>query len=264
VPEPRRVRPPLVVTLAVWKALFLREAVYRMSQDRISWFWLVVEPLSHVLILMWMFAIFRQRVIGGGETAVWIMVGVLGFFMPRNIMTRAMDGIVSSEALYGFRQVKPVDTVVARALLEGALESFIFLAIFVGAGLYGFDVLPADPLGAIAALATLWLTGLGLGLTFSVLGSLVPEFGRMVRLMIQPIYMLSGVIFPLVLLPPQLRDVLLVNPVTHAIEAARLAFMPAYHSAPGIDLWYAVQFAVVMLFIGLVLQVRYSADLVTR
>jgi capsular polysaccharide transport system permease protein len=262
--QTRRVRPPLTVTFAVWKALFLREAVFRVSQDRISWVWLVVEPLSHVLIMVWIFAVFRQRVIGGADSAVWIMVGILCFFVPRNVMTRGMDAIDSSEALYTFRQVKPVDTVLVRAALEGMLESLIFLAIFTGAGLFGVPVWPADPLMALAALASRWLFGLGLGLTFSVLGNLVAEFGRLVRLLIQPVYIMSGVIFPLALVPAKLRDVLMLNPIVHGIETARLAFMPGYQTVPGIDLWYLVQCAVPLVFIGFVLHMRYRADLVTR
>jgi capsular polysaccharide transport system permease protein len=260
----RKFRPPLTVTLAVWKALFLREALFRMTQYRLAWMWLIVEPISHILLLKWVFTMFRQRLTPGADTLVFIIVGVMCFFMPRNMMMRAMEGIDSNESLYAFRQVKPVDTVIVRAMLEGVLEGIIFLVIFTGAGLLGAPVRPADPLGALQALGALWLTGLGLGLIFSVLGNLVPEFGRLLRLFVSPVYIISGVMFPLALLPPALRDAALMNPLVHGIESARLAFMPAYLMPPGIDLAYLVQFAVVMIFIGLLLQVRYRADLVGR
>jgi len=83
----RVLRPPLTVTIAVWKALFLREAISRLAQDRIAWALLIVEPLFHVVLLMWVFSIgFRQRVIAGADVGVFIMLGILGYFLVRNIM----------------------------------------------------------------------------------------------------------------------------------------------------------------------------------
>ena len=45
-------RTPPAVTLAGWKALFLREAVNRLARERGAWFWLLVEPVIHVASLL--------------------------------------------------------------------------------------------------------------------------------------------------------------------------------------------------------------------
>src|SRR3546814_2028028 len=36
------------VTLSVWKALLLREALARLFSGRASWFWLIAEPILHM------------------------------------------------------------------------------------------------------------------------------------------------------------------------------------------------------------------------
>lgn len=258
----KKLRSPLTVTLTVWKALLLREAVFRLAQDRIAWLWLIAEPLAHVVLLMWLLKVgFRQSAIAGGDIGIFTMLGILGFFLVRNIMNRAIDAVDASEALYAFRQIKPIDAVLARSVLEGLLICILFLVMFTGAGLLGLPIFPADPLGAIIALIALFLSGLGLGLVFSVLGNLITEFGRMIRLLLTPLYFFSAVIYPSVKAPRALREVLLLNPIVHGLESLRVAFMPGYVVPPAVDVSYLYAFAIAMIFIGLALHVRYRAEL---
>jgi capsular polysaccharide transport system permease protein len=258
----RALRSPLAVTLAVWKALFMREALSRLAQDRIAWVWLVVEPIAHVSVFVAFIAIgLRQRSVAGADVSLFFMLGVLAFFMPRNILNRALDAIEPGEALYAFRQVLPVDTVLVRAVVEGLLELVILATMLAAAGLLHFPVIPADPLGALYALGALWLAGLGLGLALSVLGTLVSEIARVTRLLLTPLYFMSAVLFPSIAIPLAFRDVLMLNPLLHGIEALRVAFMPGYVVPPGIDVGYLVQFATVMIFIGLALHMRYQPEL---
>jgi capsular polysaccharide transport system permease protein len=263
--SPRTLRSPLAVTLAVWRALFLREALSRLAQDRIAWLWLIVEPVAHIGVLMWFFTMgLRQRTIAGADVGVFLLLGVVGFFLARNVLNRALDAIQAGEALYAFRQVQPVDTVLVRAAVEGFVEFAILLIMLTVAGLFGYPVVPANPLGALYALAALWLAGLGLGLTFSVLGTLVAEVARVVRLLMTPFYFLSGVMFPAIAVPPGLIDVFLLNPITHGVEALRVAFMPGYQVPPGIDVGYLLQFALLMILIGLALHITYKTELKTK
>ena len=39
---------PLLTTLTVWRALFLREALDRFFGSRAAWGWLLVEPAMHI------------------------------------------------------------------------------------------------------------------------------------------------------------------------------------------------------------------------
>jgi capsular polysaccharide transport system permease protein len=260
----RSVRSPLALTLDVWKALFLREALYRITQDRMAWAWLLLEPIAHVALLIWMFTSFRHVVIAGADTALFVTLGVLGFFVPRNILMRSLDAISQNAALFSYRQVKPVDTVLVRAALEGVLEIFIFLAIFAGLALLGHEVMPADPLRVVEALSVLWLFGSGLGLTASAAGKMIPEASRVMRVLINPVYFLSAVFYPLMLLPPVAREALLFNPFVHGLEALRLAFTPTYRVPPGIDLAYPLAAALALIFLGLAMHVRFQAKLIER
>ena len=257
-PGSRALRPPLAITVGVWRALFLREATARLARSRWAGILMVLEPVAHIALLLALFQIgFRQRLIAGGDTTLFVMAGVLGFFLPRNLFVQGTVALGRSGALYAFRNVMPVDAVLARIGLESLLSSVVFLIICGGAAFLGMAVAPADPLAALQALGTLWLLGLGLALALSVPVSLA-GLNQVPRFILTPLYIFSAVMYPSILVPHGMREVLLLNPLVHGVESLRLAFMPAYQVPAGIELAYPLQCAVVLIFLGLALHVRYQ------
>lgn len=257
-------RSPVTVTLNVWKALFLREAVYRLFNSRTSGLWLLMEPVLNIAFLMFIFTVVRLRVVGGIDTSLWVMVGLLAFFMFRRTAIQAMNAVDANQALFAYRQVKPVDTVLARAGLEGFLMMVVAIILFGGAALFNMKITPVDPLAVLEALLGLWLVGLGFGLIASVTSVLIPELGNIIGLLMRPLYLISGVVFPIDKVPPPYRDWLLLNPVVHGLEATRLGFAPYYHAVPELSIAYVYGFALVTIFLGLAMHERYGARLIMR
>lgn len=257
-------RSPYEVTLSVWKALFLRETLNRVFRERAAWLWLLLEPIAHVVFLVFILVVIRVRVIGGIDTTIWALVGLTTFFMFRRPAQQAMNAISANHPLFGFRQVKPVDTVLVRAGVEGLLMIIVALILFAGAGLAGFDVVPDDPLGVIGAAFAMWLIAVGYGLITSVITELLPQVGRIISLTQMPLYFLSGVIFPIARLPSQYREWLALNPLAHGLEAARLAFASHYKAMPELNVAYMYGCALVSIFLGLALHRRYAVRLAAQ
>jgi capsular polysaccharide transport system permease protein len=257
-------RSPLTVTLTVWKALFLREALSRISRERVSWLWLLLEPVVHIVFLMALFTFMRVRHVGGIETAIWIMVGMLAFFMFRRPAQQAMYAVAMGTPLYTYRQVKPVDTVLVRSGLEGFLMVVISALLFSATALTGILVAPADPLAVVAAFFGLWALGLGYSLIISVAGEILPELGHLFTMALQPLYLASGVMVPIVVIPEPYRDWLMLNPVAHGLEAARVGFAPLYRTASDVSLGYLYSFAGVLIFFGLALHRRFVRRLAAQ
>lgn len=257
-------RAPAAIMLSVWEALFLREAVSRLAAGRAAWLWLLLEPAIHVAFLMTVFTIIRMRVVGNVDVAVWLMIGLLAFFMFKRTAVQAQNAVNANQALFAYRQVKPVDTVLVRAALEGFLMVLVAIVLLCGAGLLGLGVIPADPLAVLEAFAGLWLMGLGFGLMASVAIELVPELGKFLGVTMTPLYFLSGVIFPIADVPQPYRDWLMLNPVAHGVEAARLGFAPYYHTVPGLSMGYVCGFALLGVFLGLALHVRFAGRLIAK
>jgi len=252
------------VALSVWKALLLREALYRLFGSRAAWVWLLMEPVVHIVFLMFIFTVVRARIVGGIETPLWLMVGLLAFFMFKRAGMQAMNAVGANQALFAYRQVKPVDTVLTRAALEGFLMLLVAILLFAGAGLLGIAIIPADPLAVFEAFFALWLLGLGFGLGASVAAVLVPEFAKLIGLIMIPLYFLSGVIFPIASVPLPYREWLMLNPVAHGLEATRLGFAPYYQAVPEMNIAYLYGCALVSIFFGLALHTRFALRLATK
>lgn len=252
------------IALSVWKALILREALYRLFGSRAAWLWLLLEPVVHIVFLMFLFSVVRLRVVGGIETPLWLMVGLLAFFMFKRTGLQAMNAVGANQALFAYRQVKPVDTVLTRAALEGFLMLLVAVILFAGAGLFGIGIVPADPLAVLEAFLGLWLFGLGFGLMASVASVLVQEIGRLIALLLIPLYFLSGVIFPIARIPLPYREWLMLNPIAHGLEGARLGFAPYYQAVPELNIAYLYGCALFTLFFGLALHNRFALRLATK
>ena len=257
-------RPSLVITLSVWRALFLREALARLFAGRATWFWLVADPVFNVAYLAFIYTVIRVRTVGGIDTVMWLMVGMLGFFMFRRTGTQVQNAISANQPLFTYRQVLPVDTALVRAGLEASLMVVVASVLLTGAAILGHSVVPADPLAVFEAFFGLWMVGLGFGLVTSVAIELVSELGKVLKLLMMPLYILSGVILPLSAVPPPYRGWLMLNPVAHGLEAARLGFAPYYHAVPELSVAYLYAFGLVSIFFGLALHRRFATKLVTQ
>ena len=254
-------RSSLAITYSVWKALFMREALVRLFSKRMGTVWMLAEPAVSILILMFIFSVMRVRQLGGIETAIWIMMGMSGFFMFRRTAMIAMKAVHMNRPLFTYRQVKPVDAVIVRGMVEGVIMALVILVMLVGGGLVGLDVVPGDPLLALGQLFVLWSLGMAFGLVTSVITELIPELGEIINLAMMPLYFVSGVIFPVNVVPPPYRDWMLLNPLVHAIEGVRLGFAPHYHPVNDLDLWYPAAVALFFIVIGLAMHRRFAARL---
>lgn len=257
-------RSPLAITFSVWRALFLREALTRIVERRAAWFWLLAEPVMHISYMVVFYTVIRVRTIGGIDTAVWIVVGLLTYFMFQRTSSQVANAIDANQALFAYRQVKPMDTLLVRAAMEAFLM-VISSTVLVGfAALLGYPVIPDDPLIVMLAFFGVWLFGLGFGMLTSMAIELLPEFGKVLKFVTRPLYFISGVLHPMAAIPQPWRDWLMWNPLVHGLEAARLGFSSNYHAVDGVSISYVYECALVAVFLGLALHRRFAARLVMR
>ena len=142
-----------------------------------------------------------------------------------------------------------------------AVISLLLLAL---AGFIGVPVWPDDFLNVIAGFFGLWLLGLGVGLILSVPRELVPEVGEIVHLVMPPLYLLSGVLFPLAAIPSPYRELLLLNPIAHGLEQTRLGFGSHYAAVDELAVAYPYGVALACILLGLILHRIYRTKLITQ
>lgn len=257
-------RSPFSVTLSVWRAIFLREALDRLFDMRGAWFWLLLEPVCHIGFFAFAYGAIQVRTIGGVDYSMWIIEGMLSFFLFRRTAMQVMYAVDCNRALFAYRQVKPFDPAIVRAGLEAFLMAFVSAVILGMAAFLGHRVAPSDPLLIFVAITGLWLFAFGYGLIASVCMELIPESEHILKILMLPLYLISGVIWPLSSIPLPYRNMLMCNPLAHGLEIVRLGFAANYHAVPGVSLGYLLICAVVYIFLGLLLYRRFAVHLVMQ
>lgn len=258
-------RSALQVTWDVWSAMTLREFIARTTADRMAWFWMIFEPLATIGIMIVLRTYIRGgRHISGAEFIPWLIVGLMGFYIFRSCMTAPIGAIDANKGLFTYRQIAPIDPVLVRCWVEGMLRSFIFLLFILIAALFKVDMTAYHAVGVLMDWFSLWALGSGLGILFSVAAGLVPEIGRIIKMLTFPLLILSGVIFPITMFPHQAQEYLLYNPILHGLESMRMNYFQYYHSIQGINMNYLWYWALTSMTLGLMMHIHFAPRLKMR
>ena len=260
---PRSRRSPQKIQRDVLFALVLRDLRARVEGRWIGLLWMLLEPLMHVMAILAFFGFRHHAGSANVEFPVFLVTGLLPFFMFRNLARRMPNAIPANRGLYGYRQVKPIDALIASAIVEVGLSSAVYLAALFVLGWLGYHWLPKDPLELMGVSVVLLALGGGLGLVFSVAAHDRPRVKTFINMAFMPLYLLSGVIFPPAAFPAAVQKWLLWNPVLHLIELGRTYFIPQHQPLSGVNLAYPAAVALVMLALGLSLYRLYRHRLIT-
>lgn len=222
------------VMRAVVFALFLREFKTRLGGRWWGLVWALGEPLAGAAVLLGLYRLAHAHAVGGVDTLLFLVSGMLPFQLFKNLALRSMEAIDANQGLFAYRQVRPIDTVLARALVELMLALGVLAMTLLALAWLGHDVLPRHPLELLGISALLVALGTALGLLAAVAtGGALARGRAAIRVATLPLMLASGVMFPVAALPPAVRELLLFNPMLHLLERLRGAvFGSTYHALP--------------------------------
>lgn len=115
-------------------ALFFRELKTRFGKNRyLGYIWVVGEPMSVVLLVTIIGTVIReyhhQVMPEGISIFMFLISGIMPFFMFRSIVTQLMNGTQANLALFAYKPVKPIHVFIARTLLEFCIYFVIFITV---------------------------------------------------------------------------------------------------------------------------------------
>ncbi len=214
-------------------ALLMRELKTRFGRYRLGYAWALLEPAAHVIVLTAIFSFVFKRTIPSIDFPVFFIIGIVPFLMFSNMVTQGMNAISANLGLFGYRQVKGVDALLVRMALEGLIHFATLIVLMLCAAWVGYRVELNDPLRLLAALSLLYVCSLGCAFIFCVVATRYEEMKKFIPMVFRPMYFISGIFFPLSVVPPDFRVYLLWNPVLHAIELARDACFKSFETVGG-------------------------------
>jgi capsular polysaccharide transport system permease protein len=247
-------RTPEQIQKSVVFALMMRELQTRFGGQMIGLFWVLFEPIANIVVFLMIRVVLRDRYAGVQmDPSVFLIVAMIPFFVFRNIWFRAAGAGAGNSGLFSYRQVKPLDAMIARSIIEAMIYAVIFVLLIGYFGWTGATVMPGRPLEYMGVVALLIIWGLALGLITAVLGHNRPAVQTFLRLLSMPLYILSGVIIPLSRFPATMHEFLLWNPLLHLVELSRWAYFPSYQVFRGANLEYPLSVGLVLFALGMVM-----------
>jgi len=226
-------------------ALVLREMKARVGGQWMGAVWTLFEPLAHVFLMVTVFSyIGRSGPLSSIEYPVFLVTGLLPYFLFMHLATRLMEGIDANRGLYSYRQVKPLDALLSRAIVETILNALVYLFTLMLLAWAGYHVIPEGLLGLLGAQGLLLFLGLSFGVFIATVSHGRPRLRSFVRISMFPLYLASGVIFPLHSAPADIRPYLMFNPLVHLIDLSRHAFIPQYTALEGVTVTVPLFWAV--------------------
>ena len=233
-------------------ALVLREYLTRFGSRRMGAFWEIFEPMASIAFMMFIFTVIRARSMPGMDMPMFLLTGMIPFFLMRNIIFKLMDSIGANQALFSYPNIKVFDTYVARVLVELSVSSTVYLVfIFIFGFWFGYDILVAYPLEWLAALLVGILFAFSLGIIFSIVTLMAPNLKSIIRILFLPLYLMSGVIFPLWIVPDKYLPWLLWNPFAHIISNIREGVFTHYPGINGVTWSYPIEITLITLCIAM-------------
>lgn len=255
-------RSGLEVQQAVIKALFMREIKTRFGKYRLGCLWAVLEPASHLVILLTVFGYIMRKTMPDISFPVFIINGLIPYFIFTNIANRSIKAIDANAGLFSYRPVKPIDTIIARAFLEVIIYVSVYIVLMSLIGFCGEEY----EFDQIVILCSVWffltIFACGIGIIFMVVGKRFRETEKFLPIMLKPLYFVSCIMFPLHSIPEDYRKYFLINPIVHAVELSRESVVSGYSSA-GVSLGYLAFSSLLVFFMGIALYVSQEEAMLT-
>ena len=250
-------RESLAIQKRVIGALLMREIITRYGRNNIGFLWLFVEPLMMTLFIVVMWKFLRADQWSSLNIVAFVLTGYPMAMMWRNASNRAIGAISANAGLLYHRNVRVLDTIFSRVLLEAAGATVAQIAIVAVLVAVQWIDMPADIFYMLTAWFLMALFALGLGLVVCSVAFRFDVFGKLWSTFSFILLPLSGAFFFVSSLPLQVQEYVLWIPMVHGTEI----FRAGYFGSGAVTMenpWYLLLCDLVLLFAGLAMVDGFS------
>ncbi|MDQ7046863.1 MAG: ABC transporter permease [Sulfurovum sp.] len=257
-------RKPSKILSAVILALFLRELNTKMSVGKLGLFWTFFEPFMQVS----MFILIRVAIVETGEGsnfdyAVFMAAGFIAFNMFRSIFSGSTGTFRASKALFGYKQVKPIDAIIARVLVEVFITSIIVcMFVFVGF-FFQYEFAPQNILMVFLGYTWLLVFAFAVGLVIAIGSAFFDSIGKIIGIFSFGLMIFSAVFFPMISVPPEAHEILLYNPLVHFMEMIHGYYIYELDDR-FVDYRYMALWTITPLFMGTWLYIKLEKRIISE
>jgi lipopolysaccharide transport system permease protein len=241
------------------------ELVSRFSRSKLGGLWLIINPLSQVLIYALILSNVLAAKLPGIESqyayAIYLMAGLLAWTLFNEIVSRCLTLFIEQGNLMkkmSFPRITMPIIVVGSCLLNNILLFVAILGIFALLGHeFSITMLWLIPLTLIVL-----LFALGLGLILAVLNVFLRDVGQVIPIILQVWFWFTPIVYPVNIIPEAYRHLLSLNPMYSITDAYHQVLV--YNVSPTLDggLLITAGIALVLMLVSLFIFRRASAEMV--
>lgn len=247
----------LAIQRRIIGALLIREIITRYGRNNIGFLWLFVEPLLMTLLIVGLWGYMRADQVSSLNMFAFVMTGYPMMMMWRSASSRAIGAISANISLLYHRNVRVLDTLLARMFLEisgATIAQVVIVGLFVT---MSWIAPPDDIFYMLLAWLLMAMFAVGLGLVICSVAYKFEAFGKVWGTLSFLMMPLSGVFFFVHVLPEQVREYALWIPMVHGTEMFRAGYFGSSvitYENP----WYLLLCNLVLLLLGLAMVDRVS------
>ncbi|WGE63024.1 ABC transporter permease [Actinobacillus equuli subsp. haemolyticus] len=250
-------RQSLAIQGRVIYALLMREIITRYGRKNLGFLWLFIEPLLLALLIVFIWKFIRADKISTLNIIAFVITGYPMAMMWRNASKRTIGAISGNLSLLYHRNVRVLDTLLTRVILEvsgATIAQILIMALLI---LLDWIDMPSDPFYMIIAWFLMAIFALGLGLIICSIAQKFDVFGKIWGTLSFTLLPLSGAFFLVHSLPPHIREYVLLIPMVNGTEMFRHGYfgdlVPTYE-----NIGFLVVCDLAMLLLGLILVRNFS------
>lgn len=231
-------------------AFILRETRTRFGKTRLGYLWALLEPMAYILTMVGIFAALGRGAPIDVDITLFFFSGVVPFLMFSKMMAGLSAAIDANQQLLTYPQVKTLDIMVARLLLEFSTLFLVAVVYLVATYMLGTFSSIERMTAVIGGLVMAALLGAAMGLLGGIIKLYMPAYSNLQGILSRVLFFTSGLFFVADSLPQVLQDWLWYNPVLHLTEWVRSAFFHGFESR-FYELEYPGYCTLFLLFMGL-------------
>lgn len=242
----------LRVQLKVVQALTSRELMTRFGRQNIGFLWIMAEPLLFAGLVGLVWSILRGSQVYGVGLLAFVVTGYIPLTFLRHSFGRSASIFVANSSLLYHRQVKVLDFIFVRVLIEaiGALMALLFAGTALA--FLGYFPIPADIGSFVAGFAVYVFFGLAVCTMLAPLSEVSEVVEKLVPVTVYISIPFSGAFNFASWLPPNLREALMWSPLVSGMELMRYGIFGSAVT-PYYDLTKALGISIVCLTVGLIM-----------
>jgi len=242
------------------------ELVNQFARSRLGGLWLLIHPLVMVAIYAFVLSAVLSAKFDGIDNryayAIYLTSGILAWTLFSDILSRCLNLFVGNGELLKKMRIPKVTLPLITAGTVLINNFVLFVAIIVIFAFLGHQ--PTVTVFWMPLItAVLLVFALGLGMVIGVLNVFLRDLAQVVPIILQFLFWFTPIVYPVVIIPENVRGFLLFNPVYLLVNAYHDVL--AYQTSPNLfDLSVIGCAGILLLVLGLWLVRRANAEMVDK